>query len=142
MKFFIVCGGVLAALAVTAGAIGAHVLEDKLSPKQLDTFRMAANYQLVHAIGLIVVGLMSAGNRSGFVRLAGWLLLLGIVLFSGCLFAWVLTDVKFFVYPVPVGGTAFIIGWIALAIAGCRGWPQVRRSESNEGDGKEEITPV
>ncbi|MFV1965700.1 MAG: DUF423 domain-containing protein [Pirellulaceae bacterium] len=134
MKTFIVWGSALAAAAVTAGAIGAHVLEDKLPPEQLDTFRMAADYQLVHAIGLMVVGLMGAGNRSGLVRLAGWLLLLGIVLFSGCLFAWVLTGVKFFVVPVPVGGTALITGWVVLAVAGCRGRPPVRPSESSGGE--------
>jgi len=135
VRGFIVSGSVLAALAVTAGAIGAHILEDTLSPKQLETFRMAANYQLVHAIGLIVVGLMCAENRSIFARLAGWLLLLGIVLCSGCLFAWILTDVKFFVHLVPVGGTSFILGWIALAVAGWRGRPYVRQGGSNEGDG-------
>jgi uncharacterized membrane protein YgdD (TMEM256/DUF423 family) len=135
MRLFIACGSVLAALAVSAGAMGAHLLEDQLSPGQLDTFRMAANYQLVHAVGLIAVGLVCAGNRSGFARLAGWLLLLGIVLFSGCLFAWVLTDVKFLVHLVPVGGTALIAGWIALAIAACRGRAEVRYCESNEEDG-------
>lgn len=119
MRIFIFFGSVLAALAVSAGAIGAHLLEGKLSPQLLDTFRMAANYQLVHAIGLIVVGLMGTGNRNGFIRLAGWLLLLGIVLFSGCLFAWTLTEVRFFVHLVPIGGTAFIAGWIALAVAAC-----------------------
>lgn len=126
MKIFIVCGSVLAAVAVAAGAIGAHVLAGQLSPKQLETFRLAANYQLVHAIGLIVTGLVGIEYRSRFVRLTGWLMLLGIVLFSGCLFAWVLTDIKLFVHPVPIGGTAFIIGWITLAIGAYRGRPDMK----------------
>ncbi len=127
MKTFVVLGSLLAAMAVAAGAMGAHVLAGQLSPKQMETFHLAANYQLVHAIGLIAIGLGATEYRSRFVRLAGWLLLLGIVLFSGCLFAWVLTDIKFFVYPVPIGGTAFIVGWIALAIgtySGCCGEPK------------------
>ena len=121
-RVFIFLGAVFAASAVAAGAIGAHMLESRLAAKQLTTFHTAVDYQLAHAIGLIVVGLMGVcWKRNGTVRFAGWLLLLGIVLFSGCLFAWISTGLKFFVYPVPVGGTAFIVGWLVLAVAACRG---------------------
>ncbi len=113
---FIVLGGLLAALAVGLGAIGAHVLKTQLTPEQLETFHTAVHYQMIHATGLILVGLLSLHNRSRLFDVAGWAMLLGIILFSGFLFAWLATGRKFFVYPVPVGGIAFIIGWLMLAV--------------------------
>jgi len=120
--FFIFLGGVLAALAVGLGAIGAHALKDQLTPEQLETYHTAVHYQMIHAIGLILVGLLGLSNRSRLFDVAGWSMLVGIILFSGFLFAWVATGKKFFVYPVPVGGFAFIIGWMMLAFGGFAFW--------------------
>ncbi len=119
---FIVLGGLLAALAVGLGAIGAHVLKTQLTPEQLETFHTAVHYQMIHAIGLILVGLLSLHNRSRLFDVAGWAMLLGIILFSGFLFAWLATGRKFFVYPVPVGGISFIIGWLMLAVGAFGFW--------------------
>ena len=74
------------------------------------------HYQMIHAIGLVLVGLLSLYQRSRMFEVAGWAMLVGIILFPGFLFAWLATGRKFFVYPVPVGGIAFIVGWLALAI--------------------------
>jgi len=109
-------GGLLAALAVGLGAIGAHALKTQLTPEQLETFHTAVHYQMVHAIGLVLVGLLSLYQRRRLFDVAAWAMLVGIILFSGFLFAWLVSGWKAFVYPVPVGGIAFIIGWLALAI--------------------------
>lgn len=113
---FVFLGGLLAALAVGLGAIGAHALKSQLSPEQLATYHTAVQYQMYHAIGLVLVGLLGLYQGSRLFDLAGWSMLVGIVLFSGFLYAWLATGRRFFVYPVPVGGIAFILGWMLLAI--------------------------
>ena len=119
---FISLGGLLAALAVGLGAIGAHALKTQLTPEQLETFQTAVHYQMIHAIGLVLVGLLSLYQRSRLFDVAGWAMLVGIILFSGFIFAWLATGRKFFIYPVPVGGVSFIIGWLALAIGALGFW--------------------
>jgi uncharacterized membrane protein YgdD (TMEM256/DUF423 family) len=113
---FIILGCLLAAVAVGLGAIGAHALKTQLTPEQLETFHTAVHYQMTHAIGLVLAGLLGLHHRSRCFDGAGWAMLLGIVLFSGLLYGWLATGRRVFVYPVPVGGVAFIIGWLLLAI--------------------------
>ena len=113
---FLFLGAVLAALAVGLGAIGAHALKSLLSPEQLATFHTAVQYQMYHALGLILVGLLGLYQRSRWFDAAGWTMLVGILLFSGFLYAWLATGRRFFVYPVPVGGVAFIVGWLLTAV--------------------------
>jgi uncharacterized membrane protein YgdD (TMEM256/DUF423 family) len=113
---FLFLGALIAALAVGLGAIGAHALKSLLSAEQLVTFHTAVQYQMYHALGLILVGLLGLYQRSRWFDAAGWTMLLGILLFSGFLYAWLATGRRFFVYPVPVGGVAFIIGWLLTAI--------------------------
>ena len=119
---FISIGGLLAALAVGLGAIGAHALKTQLTAEQLETFQTAVHYQMIHAIGLILVGLLGLYQRSRLFDVAGWSMLVGAILFSGFLFAWLATGRKFFVYPVPVGGVSFIVGWLTLAIGSLGFW--------------------
>lgn len=113
----LVCGAVLGALAVAAGAFAAHGLEGRLDPHQLLTFEKAVRYQMYHALALVLVGLLALQRPSPAATVAAVAFLVGIVLFSGGLYAWLLTGVKPLVHVVPVGGTAFIVGWIALAAA-------------------------
>jgi uncharacterized membrane protein YgdD (TMEM256/DUF423 family) len=113
---FIALGGLLAALAVGLGASGAHALKGHLTPQQLETFHTAVHYQMIHAIGLVLVGLLGLYQRSRWFDGAGWSMLIGIILFSGLLYVWLATGRRFFVYPVPVGGVAFIVGWVLMAI--------------------------
>jgi uncharacterized membrane protein YgdD (TMEM256/DUF423 family) len=120
--FFISLGGLLAALAVGLGALGAHALKSQLTAEQLETFHTAVHYQMIHAIGLILIGLLSVYHQSRWFDLSGWAMLVGIILFSGFLFLWLATGRRFFVYPVPVGGIAFIIGWLLLAIGALGLW--------------------
>jgi uncharacterized membrane protein YgdD (TMEM256/DUF423 family) len=115
-NLFIILGALLAALAVGLGAIGAHALKDKLTPEQLATHHTAVQYQMYHALGLVLIGLLALHQPSRLFDFAGGAMLLGIILFSGFIYAWLATQRKFFVYPVPVGGIAFIVGWVLLAV--------------------------
>ena len=114
---FVFLGAVLAGLGVALGAIGAHALQGRLSPQQLETFRTAVQYQLIHAVGLVLVGLVALHRNGLWGGLSGWLMLVGIVLFSGFIYAWLLSGVRVLVHVVPFGGVAFILAWLALAVA-------------------------
>jgi uncharacterized membrane protein YgdD (TMEM256/DUF423 family) len=119
---FVTLGGLFAAVAVGLGAIGAHALQTRLEPAQMAIFEKAVHYQLIHAIGLILVGLLCFHHRHWLFDAAGWSMLAGIVLFSGFLYVYLATGRRGFVHPVPVGGMAFITGWLLLAAGAFRAW--------------------
>ncbi len=113
----IALGAFNAALAVAAGAFGAHGLRDRLEPRALEIFETAARYQMYHALAMILAGLIVARGASA----AGWLFQIGIVIFSGSLYALALTEVKVLGAITPLGGVAFLAGWLWLAYAAGRG---------------------
>jgi uncharacterized membrane protein YgdD (TMEM256/DUF423 family) len=117
-KVWITSGALLAAVAVTAGAVGTHVLKEivKLDAPALETYDVAVRYQMFHALGMILVGLLAARGTTRLVPAAGIAFGLGILLFSGGIYAWLATDMKPFVQVVPIGGMAWIIGWLLLAV--------------------------
>lgn len=119
---FIVLGGLLAALAVGLGAMGAHALKSELTPEQLETFHTAVHYQMMHAMGLVLIGLLNLHNRSRWFDASGWAMLIGILFFSGFLYVWLATGRRVFVHVVPVGGTLFIIGWLLLMVGAIGLW--------------------
>jgi uncharacterized membrane protein YgdD (TMEM256/DUF423 family) len=106
------------ALAVAAGAFGAHALKARLAPDLLEVWRTAVQYHAWHALALFGVGLFAihAPARPG-LALAGWLFVAGIVLFSGSLYALALSGVRVLGAITPIGGAALIAGWLALAYA-------------------------
>ncbi|HVJ84582.1 MAG TPA: DUF423 domain-containing protein [Caulifigura sp.] len=131
---WITLGALSAAIAVGCGAFAAHGLDTHL-PKQyadqtrvvagetipaarkyLNDFKTAAEYQMFHALGMIAVGLAARGQASKSLNLAGWSFLLGTLLFSGSLYALVLSGVTKLGMITPFGGVLFIVGWVALAI--------------------------
>ena len=119
---FIMIGGLLAALAVGLGAFGAHGLktlveQNRFSAKDLETFQTAVHYQMIHALGLILIGLLGATRSSGMLDAAGWTMFAGILVFSGFLYAYVATGTKLFAMFVPIGGLAFILAWLGVAVA-------------------------
>jgi uncharacterized membrane protein YgdD (TMEM256/DUF423 family) len=119
---FIAIGALLAALAVGLGAFGAHGLtglveKGVFSAKDLETFKTAAQYQMIHALGLIFIGLMAAARPSLLLTAAGWTMLFGTLVFSGFLYAYVATGNKYLAMPVPIGGVAFILAWLGVAAA-------------------------
>jgi uncharacterized membrane protein YgdD (TMEM256/DUF423 family) len=104
-------GAVVMAIGVMAGAFGAHGLEEHVTPDRLDTWQTAARYQLIHGLALCGVGLLPRTPRW-----IGALFLAGVVVFSGSLYALVLTDVGVLGAITPLGGVAFIAGWVGLAV--------------------------
>ncbi|MBI3837716.1 MAG: DUF423 domain-containing protein [Planctomycetia bacterium] len=88
---------------------------------RLQTYETAVRYQMYHALGLILVGMQMARNRSRLLPLAAAAFLAGIVLFSGGIFGWLLTGAKPLVHVVPIGGVAWIAGWLLLAPGASRG---------------------
>jgi len=117
-KLFVSLGALAAALGVVLGAFGAHALKARLPAEMLAVWQTAVQYHLWHALGLIGVGLLVQHlPASGPVRLAGWLMLAGIVLFSGSLYVLALSGARWLGAITPFGGACFIIGWLALAYA-------------------------
>lgn len=121
MKLFIILGSINMALAVAIGAFGAHGLKGKVSNDMLGVWNTGAHYHIIHALALLFIGLLMArlGGNSWFVA-GGWLLLVGIILFSGSLYALVLTNVKVLGAITPLGGLSFIAGWILVAVGAAK----------------------
>src|SRR5450759_1196638 len=106
------------AIAVALGAFGAHALKTRLAADALAVWQTAVQYHAWHALGLFGIGLwLQHAPEKGVLWLAAWLLLGGIVLFSGSLYALALTGVRGLGAVTPAGGLAFIAGWVVLAKA-------------------------
>jgi uncharacterized membrane protein YgdD (TMEM256/DUF423 family) len=117
-KLFLVLGSINAMLAVMLGAFAAHGLKKVLSADLLTTFATGVQYHFYHAVGLIVVGLIAVHLPASMqVRLSGWFMLTGILLFSGSLYLLALTGVRWLGAITPFGGVCFIIAWVLLAVA-------------------------
>lgn len=115
---FLVVGAVAALLAVALGAFGAHALRSKLDDKAMANYQTGVQYQMYHAGGLMVVGLLGHLAVAGTLLLwAGWLFVAGAVLFSGSLYVLSITGKKKWGMVTPLGGGAFIAGWALLAVA-------------------------
>jgi uncharacterized membrane protein YgdD (TMEM256/DUF423 family) len=115
-KTFLLMGSVIGFLGVALGAFGAHGLRGRLSPDMLAVFEIGVRYQMYHTFGILIVAL--AHGRAGQARLltiAGWSFAIGIVIFSGSLYALALTGTPTFGAITPIGGVAFLTGWACLA---------------------------
>ncbi len=120
-RLFIVLGSVNAALAVIFGAFGAHALKARLSPEMLSVYHTGAQYHFYHALGMLLIGVLATQlQNSGALRLPGFLMLAGIVLFSGSLYLLAITGVTWLGAITPLGGIAFIAAWVLLAISALR----------------------
>lgn len=117
MKLFLVLGVINGFLAVALGAFGAHGLEGKVTEKALKTWEKAVNYQMFHTMALLVTGILVAKIDSISIIWAGWLFLIGIILFSGSLYFYSTTGVRSLAMITPFGGVIFLIGWIMLGYA-------------------------
>lgn len=115
LRHFIMLGAVNGFLAVAFGAFAAHALRNLLSSGLLEVFQTGVEYQGVHALALLAVGILGRDNRDRALNLAGWAFATGIVLFSGSLYLLALTDIRWMGAVTPLGGTAFLLGWGALA---------------------------
>ena len=118
MRHFISLGSFSAALAVLSGAFGAHALKSKIPPEALAIFQTGVQYHLYHSLGLILVGIICrVGKPSTAMSFSGWMMLIGIILFSGSLYILSITGIRSIGMITPIGGILFIISWILLAIA-------------------------
>lgn len=120
---YVFWGGVMLALGVAIGAFGAHGLQGKLDAYSMDIYQRAVLYQHIHALGLLLVGALTASNAvsPSLGRWAGLLLLIGIVFFSGSLYVLALTGNRMWGAVTPIGGVCFIAGWVVLAWSGLKG---------------------
>ncbi len=117
-KLFLVLGGINAMLAVMLGAFAAHGLKRTLPVELLTTFMTAAQYHFYHALGLVAVGLIAVHLPASIpLRLSGWLMMAGIMLFSGSLYLLALTGIRWLGAITPIGGVCFILAWALLALA-------------------------
>ena len=114
LNLIIALGAFNAFIAVAAGAFAAHGLKDVLSIEYLNTFRTAADYQMMHGIGLIVIGLINKQNTNRCNLAAAIFMLTGIILFSGSLYLLTLTGTSWLGIITPFGGICFLIAWLTL----------------------------
>ena len=122
-KGFLRTGALLGALSVILGAFGAHALKDMVSDGVVATFETAVRYQFYHVFALLITAILYKNYQFKSIRLAGWFFISGIILFSGSLYF--LTYVQAVVLPgygwigfiTPIGGAAFIAGWIFLFLS-------------------------
>jgi uncharacterized membrane protein YgdD (TMEM256/DUF423 family) len=115
MRLFVLLGAINGFLAVALGAFAAHGLEGSLSQRMTETFQTGVDYHALHAVALLVVGLLAGSAMPRLLALAGWAFFVGIVLFSGSLYLLVLSDTRWLGAITPFGGTAFLLGWATLA---------------------------
>jgi uncharacterized membrane protein YgdD (TMEM256/DUF423 family) len=118
-RAFISLGSLSGCLAVAAGAFAAHALRDRLSADLLEVFQTGATYQMYHALALVAVGILLPRfsiSGSAWLTAAGWLFVGGTILFSGSLYALALSGARVLGAVTPLGGVAFLLGWLALAL--------------------------
>ncbi|HEY9778551.1 MAG TPA: DUF423 domain-containing protein [Leptolyngbyaceae cyanobacterium] len=118
-RIFLAIAAIFGGLSVGAGAFATHALREKLSERSLEICETAARYQMYHALALLLVALLI--SRAEFPQplfvAAGWSFIIGVLIFSGSLYALSLTNIKVLGAITPLGGAAFIAGWGALVIA-------------------------
>ena len=117
-KLFLMAGGIAMALAVGLGAFGAHGLKKMLSGEMLTIFETAVRYHFYHALGLLVVGFAARFlPQSNMLSWAGWLMVAGILIFSGSLYLLSTSGIRWLGAITPIGGLCFITSWILFVIA-------------------------
>ncbi len=113
---FIIIGAFSAAVAVALGAFGAHRLQSKVTKERMETYQTGVQYHMYHSLGLILLGILNnALTSNNYILWSGWLMIMGIILFSGSLYLLVISDKKWFGLITPFGGLAFIASWVMLA---------------------------
>ncbi len=120
-KTFFISGAVFGLLGVALGAFGAHSLKGILSPDMLANFETGVRYQMYHTMALLAVAWAVTRWPGGLTNAAGWLFIIGIVIFSGSLYILSLSGVRWLGAITPIGGIALIAGWACLIVAAVRG---------------------
>lgn len=136
-KVFLRIGSILALVAVTLGAFGAHVLKGMISEEQLVTFETGVRYHFYHALAILLVDLFIHFRKTSLLITAGWLFTLGVICFSGSLYVLSFRNLIPFsvswLGPItPLGGFLFILGWGALFLSGFSKSTKIRLGKSEE----------
>lgn len=117
-KLFLILGGINAALVVMLGAFGAHGLKTKISAEMLVVYQTGVHYHLFHALGLLSVGLVAMQIAdSVYLKWSGWLMLAGILLFSGSLYVLSVSGLRWLGAITPFGGFSFIVAWVLFVVS-------------------------
>ena len=119
-RLFFSLGALSALIAVGAGAFGAHGLRARLTPDLLAVFETAARYQMYHALALLAAAWAATRWPGPWPIRAGWLFVIGTILFSGSLYALALSGVRWLGAVTPFGGVALLAGWGCLLLAALR----------------------
>ena len=121
LKIAFIFAGLAGAIGVVLGAFGAHALRGSIEPRLMETFQMAVQYQLIHALALLMVSLtMGWLGQSLSFEISAYAFMAGIILFSGSLYGLVLTEIGWLGPVTPLGGLCLIVGWLALLVGGFR----------------------
>ena len=114
-RLFALIGAFMALLAVALGAFGAHGLRARVSPEDLAIFETGVRYQMYHALALFAVAWAASRWPGTVIHAAGWMFLVGVLIFSGTLYVLVLSGYRWLGAITPVGGVALVVGWAFLA---------------------------
>ncbi len=117
IRSFLLLAGCFGLTGVALGAFAAHALRDRLSAQYLAVFQTGVHYQLIHALALFGVALLALHVPSRLLFAAGSLFVAGVLLFSGSLYLLALTGITKLGIVTPIGGTAFLAGWLCLILA-------------------------
>ncbi|MEM1367168.1 MAG: DUF423 domain-containing protein [Cyanobacteria bacterium P01_H01_bin.15] len=118
--FFMTMAAIFGGLSVAAGAFASHALRSQLSERALEIFATGTQYQMYHALGLLLVALLLLSDPlvgNGALQAAGYAFITGTFLFSGSLYALSVTGIRWLGAITPIGGVAFLVGWICLLLA-------------------------
>lgn len=116
-RVFLALGAVNAFVGVALGAFGAHALRRRLSADMLAVFEIGVRYQMYHALALLALGATFPRLAGGTANAAGWLFLVGTIIFSGSLYALSLSGRRRLGAITPLGGLAFLVGWLCFAVS-------------------------
>ena len=120
-KIWISLGAAYGFFAVALGAFGAHALKQRLSTDMLAVWRTGVEYHFYHALALILLGLIARQTPSTTLNASGACFALGVLIFSGSLYALALSDIRILGAITPLGGLLFLTGWILLGYAVLKG---------------------
>ncbi len=116
-RVFFTIGALFAFAGVAVGAFGAHSLKGRISTEMLLVFEVGVRYQMYHAFALIAAAWVQAKWPSALATSGGWFFVAGILLFSGSLYLISLSGLRWLGAITPIGGAAFLVGWLCLALA-------------------------
>ena len=119
-RVFLSIGALSAGLAVAAGALGAHALRGRFDARMMEVFEVAVRYQMYHALALAITAWVAGRSPGMLANSAGWLFVSGTLVFSGSLYALSLGGPRWLGAVTPLGGLAFLGGWLSLALAAWR----------------------